>query len=938
MGARSPTWCCSPAAPRRLPTADRVVTSHDYPNSAAISVNGGQINGNNYLLDGADHNDSHSNINMPFPFPDALQEFNVQTSGVSARYGLHPGSVVNVVTKQGTNSVHGTLFEFVRNGDLNANTYPASVQDSLRRNQYGGTLGGPLVKNKLFLFGGVQETAIRTAPATTTAYVATQQELNGDFSTEESSACQATGNKTMTDPATGKPFSPANQIDPNRYTKPSTALLALMPLSSDPCGKLIFAIPSPSNEYQVISRMDWNQSARNSVMARYFILDYSNPPVYTKNILTTARAGAAQRAQSIVLGDQFSFSPHIINSFHLGFTRLAIHRTNPSNMPNMEALGSNVNTAASNFIDLSVANFFTVGGSSNAPADYIRNQWQWADDMDWVRGRHHFSLGGEFIAGQMDATNLTYANGEFNFQASGNENALADYLLGTVNTFLDSNLVISGLREKYLGLYFEDSVQLTKNLNLHAGIRWEPSLPEYDAGGRGNSFSMPNFTAGNVTSLYTYAPPGLLFHGDPGIPKAYTFGSYDDFAPRFGFAWDPLGNGKQSVRASYGIFFDQPESYTNSVFALDAPWGNTITLTRPSGGMVNPFASYPGGNPYPIPVPPSKNSIFPTAASYYFIPLHVHHPYMQQWNLSLQRQFGPDWVVSLDYLGNKSTHFRGGTQLNPAIYIPGKSTTNNTQARRTLSQINPATGAYYASMSYMDDGVNTNYNAFRASAQHRFSQSYSLLSVYTWSKCLQDTETLGNKVAVTESNPYDRNADYGACDFDVRHNFVTSVIYEGHKFENRSLNMVAGLWQTGLVVAAYNGFPINVNTGSDASLSGVGLDRPDVVPGVSPYRKSGSSHQWINPAAFTTNAPGTFGTERMNGLVGPHYVDVDANVQKLFHVYSESNLLLRFEFFNLLNHTNYGLPVASFNSSAFGALQTSQGNGRIIQLAAKFQF
>ena len=198
------------------PPVGSIATSHDSTHATVISVSGGQLNGNNYLLDGADNNDSHSNVNMPYPFPDAVQEFSVQTSGVSARYGLHPGSVVNVVTKQGTNSVHGSLFEFVRNGALNALTYPATVQDSLRRNQYGGTLGGPIVKNKLFLFGGVQETAIRTSPSTTTAYVATQQELNGDFSTEESSACQTGGAKVMTDPTTGQPFSPTNQIDPGR--------------------------------------------------------------------------------------------------------------------------------------------------------------------------------------------------------------------------------------------------------------------------------------------------------------------------------------------------------------------------------------------------------------------------------------------------------------------------------------------------------------------------------------------------------------------------------------------------------------------------------------------------------------------------------------------------------------------------------------------------
>jgi hypothetical protein len=948
------------AAPPNGPS--RVVTSHDYSGSAAISVNGGQINGNNYLLDGADHNDSHSNVNMPFPFPDALQEFSVQTSGVSARFGLHPGSVVNVVTKSGTNSIHGNLFEFVRNGDLNANSFPATTQDSLRRNQYGGTLGGPIVKDKLFAFGGYQKTSIRTAPASTTAFVPTAAELNGDFSTEMSSVCQTGGAKNLIDPVTGQP-APGNRIDPLRFTAPSKALAQLVPASSDPCGKLIFAIPNPSDEYQVVGRMDWNQSDKNTVTARYFILDFTNPAIYTNNILTTARAGVADRAQSIVLADQYSLNVNLINSFHVGFTRLAVNRTNPSNMPNLQALGANVNTFAPNFIDLKVTNFFTVGGSSNAPATYIRNQWQWADDIDYIHGRNHYSFGGEYIAGQMDATNLTYANGEFNFQAAsatagGQENALADYLLGTVDTFLDSNVVVSGLRQKYVGLYFQDDFQLTKNLNVHAGVRWEPFLPEYDAGGRGNTFSMANFSAGTVTSQYTNAPAGLLFHGDPGIPMAYAYSSYKDFAPRFGFAWDPTGAGKESVRGSYGVFFDQPESYTNSVFALDAPWGNTITLTRPSGGMANPFATYPGGNPYPIPTPPSTASVFPTGAAYFFMPLNAHHPYMQQWGLSLERQVGSDWVFDLDYLGNKATHFRGGKELNSAVYIPGVwtgpgscgaltvspgtgkpcSSSSNTQQRRTLNLQKPAVGAYYASLSYLDDSLNTNYNALRVSAKHRFDHSYSILAVYTYSRCLQDAETLGNKIAVTESNPNNKSADYGPCDFDIHHNFVTSVIYEGYKFKNRTVDLLAGRWQTAFVFTAYNGFPINPLTGSDSSLSGVNLDRPNVVPGVNRYLKNKATHQWINPAAFTPNAPGTFGTAGANSLVGPHFFNTDANLSKIFRTYKEQNVQLRFEFFNLFNHTNYGLPVNTQSSGTFGQIQVGANTGRIIQLAAKYSF
>lgn len=924
--------------------ASRDVTSHDYVNSLAISVNGGQINGNNYLLDGADNNDSHSNINMPFPFPDALQEYSVQTSGVSARYGLHPGSVINVVTKSGTNSWHGNLFEFLRNAQLDARQFPATTRDSLHRNQYGGTVGGPIRKDKIFVFGGYQETRIRTAPPSSVAFIATPAALNGDFSTLESPTCQSSGKaRQLYNPTTGQPF-PDNFVNPSLFTAPSLNLLKLIPASTSSCGELTYGIPDPSNEYQYVSRVDWTQSPKNTIFARYFILDYANPAVYTNNVLTTSRPGLLQRSQSIALGDQLLISPNIVNSLHIGYSRLAVHRANPANMPTPVELGVNMYNASPNYIELSVTNYFSVGGGSNATASFIRNQFQYADDIDWIRGRHHFSFGGEFLANQMDEQNLQYANGDFSFsgQETGKGTAtgdgLADYLLGRPVSVIDSGKVIFGGREKYAGLYFQDDYRATKTLNVHAGLRWEPSLPEYDAGGRGNHFSEPDFVAGTKTTVYTNAPPGLLYRGDPGIPKAYANGSYLGFAPRIGLAWDPSGNGKESVRSSYGIFFDQPESYTDRDFALAAPWANQITLSAPAGGFVNPFQGYPGGDPYPFPYPPSQSSAFPQGGSYINLPLNLHHMYMQQWDLSLQRQLGSDWVITADYLANKGTHFRSSTEEDPAVYIPGNSTEANTQQRRTLSQINPATGAYYSTITLMDDGVNTSYNALRLTAQHRFSRSYTVLAAYTWSHCLQDTETLSNRLTGNnESNPYNRDADHGPCDFDLRSNLVLSAVYQGPTFSNRTVSAFAGRWQLAFLVSANNGYPFSPLTGTDASFSGVGLDRPDPVAGVNRYVKNMKTKLWVNPAAFTPNPPGTFGATGMNSLRQPGYTDVDANLSKQFTIYKEQSLQLRFEFFNVLNHTNFDAPVNTFSSANFGVIQAANP-ARIGQVGAKYTF
>jgi hypothetical protein len=916
------------------PNSTRVITTHDYPTAVGISVAGGQINGNNYLLDGADHNDSHSNVNMPFPFPDALQEFSVQTSGISARYGLHPGSVVNVVTKSGTNSFHGNLFEFVRNGDFNARNYFATAQDSLHRNQFGGTIGGPIKHDKLFLFSGFQATRERTAPPQTISFVPTAAALSGDFSVLESAQCQSSGKaKQLVNPTTGVAY-PNNFINPTTFNTPALNLLKLIPVSSDPCGKITYAIPNPNNENQYVGRVDWAQSQKNSIIGRYFIDDYSNPAIPSASLLTSTRSGLYQRAQSVVLGDQYTFTPSLLNSVHVGFVRLAVNRHQPSGMPSPSTLGVNMYNATNNFTDLAVSNHFSVGGGSNAPASFIRNQWQGADDIDWIKGRHHFSFGGEYIFGQMDENNLQFANGEFSFDGSRTGDALADLIVGSLHTVIDSNIARVDLRQKYIGAYAEDSYQVTPRLNVHVGVRWEPFLPEHDALARGNHFSLPDFTAGNKTQIYNNAPPGLFFYGDKGIPKSYANGNWHGFAPRFGFAFDPTGSGKESVRGSYGIFFDQPESFMIRDFGISAPWGNAITLTAPAGGFSNPVTGFT----FPTPVPPTATAIFPTQGTYINMPLNLHHPYMQQYSLSLEKQAQSNWLFSLDYVGNRATHLRSGTEENPAIYIPGASTTANTSTRRTLYRLNPATGIYYSALTLMDDGINTFYNGLRAKAEHRFSNHFTLLSVYTWSHCLQDAEPLGNRLSGNnESNPYNKLADFGPCDYDLRHNWTNSVVLEGPKFASRLLNETAGGWQLAFLANIHSGFPFTVLTGTDQSLSAVGLDRPDMVPNVNPYVRNKQTLLWANPAAFVPNAPGTFGTTRANSLNQAAYIDFDTTLMKGFRVTEHQRFDFRAEFFNVFNHTNFMAPVSTRSSASFGLIQASNP-ARIIQLAGKYTF
>jgi hypothetical protein len=919
-----------------LPPGGRATGAHDYVSAVGISVSGGQVNGNNYLLDGGDHNDSHTNVNLPFPFPDALQEFSVQTSGVSARYGLHPGAVVNVVTKSGTNQFHGDLFEFVRNGDFNARNFFAPAQDTLRRNQFGGTIGGPIRKDKLFLFSGFQATRTRTAPPQSIGFVPTQQVLNGDFSAIESAACQSNKKAvSLKDPSTGQPF-PNNQIPTSLFSRPSLGLLKYIPVSSDPCGRLVYAAPSPSNENQYIGRADWLQSTKNTIYGRYYIADYANPGVFTDNILTTTRSGLNERAQAVGVAAQTSVSPTLVNSVHATYSRLITNRTPPSGMPSPVDLGVNMFNSTPHYIDLSVTSSFAMGGGSNAPSYFARDQFQLADDLDMVRGRHHFVFGGEAIVLHMNSVNVTFGNGEWAFNGSLSNGPIADFMLGRPSSLLDSNTSILALREKYYGLYFQDDVRVSKRLTFHAGVRWEPSLPEHEANGEGQHFSLPAFLAGQKTSTYTNAPQGLLYHGDPGIPSAYANGSYADFAPRVGLAWDPTGTGKQSIRASYGIFFETPQSYTDKDFAAAPPWASTITLTAPAGGFANPFFGFPGGNPFPNP-PPTKDAIFNPAGTFVSLPLNLHHMYMQQWDLSVQRQLGSNWLVSASYVGNNAVHLRAAYEQNPAIYGPG-ATLGNTSQRRFLYQLDPAAGIYYSTITTMDDGVDTNYHSLRLSAQHRFSHNFTLLSVYTYSHCLQTAETVVERISIGSNsyqNPANRNADYGNCDMDLRHNLVNSFVYETPRFTNRGTNLLLGNWRLSSLVSAHTGFPFYPITGTDASLTGIGQDRPNVVG--SPYVRNTNTLVWIRASAFAPNAAGTYGNAGYNSLTAPGYFDMDTNLAKYFSIRERQGFELRFEFFNALNHTNFNAPVNRLSSATFGVIQSSL-DPRILQFAAKYSF
>lgn len=939
--------------------------SKNYFSSTTISVGGGQGNGTNYLLDGGDNTDTMTNVNLPFPFPDALQEFSVDTNALPARNGTQPGGVVNIVTKSGTNSLHGDAFEFLRNGDLNARNYFAPTHDFLKRNQFGGTLGGRIIKDKLFFFGGYQGTKIRNVSQSSIAYVPTAAELAGNFAVAESPTCQSGGiTRKIHLPGSATVISnPSDVFGAGvRYDPAALALVKYLPTTSNPCGRLTYSTPIIQNEDQGVGRVDWIQSSKHTVFVRYFQTEYTSPAFYNPtNVLVTNSPGNNEAVYAATIGDTYTLTPTLLNSFHATFTRRTDYRGPNSQFFNAHALGINMTTYVPDDFRLSVSNpGFNVGCGTCSPAHLNVNTYQFADDIDWIHGKHHFGFGVDYIRTQNNLLTGYLQNGSFSFNGVSTGDSMLDFLTGTMSGFSQSLPQQPAPRMTIPALYIQDTFHATDHLTINAGVRWEPLLWPQDVHERGASFSMANFLSGVHSVVYPNAPAGALYYGDAGITKSFTHDRKLVFSPRLGFAYDPKGDGKQVLRVGGAIMYDDGNMYNAQRLASDPPFVNEIDLaTSNPGGFSNPWTTgYNYGGNGTNPFPPS-GAYFPLNALWIFLPQDLHPTTLYQWNASYQRQITANILASVSYLGNKTSHIYTGRELNPALYGPNicsqftkGCSTSNTLQRKLFQQINPSQGQYYGNVDITDDGANANYNALLVSVQQRLSNGVTFLANYTWSHCLSEADYGGDITGPGFMNPNNLRQDYGNCNFDIRHIFNTSIVATS-KVKGSSLwAHLLNNWQIAPVVRALSGPPMNVTSGVDASLTGVNLDRPNLVPGVNPVNANwGPGLQYLNPAAFTINAPGTYGDLGRNALRGPGSLQFDASLVRDFSFTERFRLEARAEAFNVINHTNFiaaatgtGIPGISTSgislsrsSSSFGQI-TSAGDPRILQFALKLLF
>jgi hypothetical protein len=932
-----------------------VGNQRNYP-ASGIAIAGGSYHGVTYLLDGGTHADPYNNLSLPMPFPDALQEFKVDTSALTAQYGQHAAGSVNAVTKSGTNDLHGTLFEFVRNGSFNARNAFAATRDSLKRNQFGGVLGGPIVKNKLFFFVGDQATVVRSAPTTTREFIPTPAMLAGDWTAVASPACN--GGRQL---ALRAPFV-NNRIDPSLFSPQALNVLKLpgFPTTSDPCGQVLFGQRASSNENVIVSKVDFTKSEKQNLFGRWEYARLTTPTNYDgANLLSASTADYKQTVQSIVIGDTYLLGANAVNSLRATLLR-TVNDKRTRDYFSFSDIGVKGVYLPPNFPKIaliSITGGFSTYGQPGTPGFTNSVASQLADDISIVRGTHQLGFGASFVHTNMNLQYSTVASGEFQFNATNTGFALGDYMLGKPSQFRQHNANTYYWRQNYIGSYLQDTWKATPRLTVNAGIRWEPFWTPHEPRGKVLSYDKARFDNGIRSTVFKNAPAGLLFPGDPGGPTDSFTGSTWlkwRFSPRVGFAWDPAGDGRLTVRAAYGYFLDYWHFFHYDAIKQTPPWARDIIVTSPAGGFEEPWRGFPGGSPFPFVV--NSNLQFADSQQVFALPKQLKPPYIHQWNLSVQKQVGTDWLVTANYLGNSEMHIMSSAEGNQAVYLPAASctlagrlyspcsSTANTAQRRVLSLQNPIDGPKYANIVLIDDGGTRNFNGLLLSVQRRPTAGITIQANYTLGHCI-DYGPVFDISGPGRTTPDRLSLEKGNCDLDRRHIFNLSTVYQVPRFSNNLIRSFATGWKVSGIVGVLSGSYMTLTTGLDNALNGFGSQRPSQVL-ANPYAAK-DNRTWLNPAAFAQPATGNFGNMGRANIVGPGSIQIDMGLNREFRIREKHSVEFRAEAFNLSNHLNAAIPLSASNGSnpglilsntaTFGLIRSAL-DPRILQFALKYAF
>lgn len=942
------------------------------PGAEAISVNGARPDQISYNLDGGTNQDLMSNTNNPFPFPDALQEFSVQTNSFDTQYGTNAGAVVNVVTRSGTNHWHGDAFEFVRNREFNARNYFAAKVDPLKRNQYGGTIGGPIRKDSTFIFFGYQGTRIRTQGNANNTILPTAANLAGDFSnylTANSAVNPQAKVIQIKDPTTGLPY-PNNQIP---VSPVAVAMAKYLPIGAAAAnGRITYGVPTVQNFDEYITRLDQVVRGRDKFYFRFYLDRYVHEPGYDGQDLLTDVPGSTVKTQNWATGYTWVAAPSVVNNFVASFVRAASDRGQGGDVPQFNDFGANVPQlpkAQGGIRGFGITNsYFGVGNFTDGK--FIRNAYEVRDQATWIHGAHTFSFGGNYERDQSNVRNTDFENGNWQFSDVLTGLGLASFVMGHMHSYSQTSGNFSDSRQNVIGLFAEDRWKARPDLTVTLGLRWEPQYVLKEIFGRTEQFRPDMYYAGVRSTIIPTAPAGEVFVGDSyhgvTMPASGQTPDLNNFAPRAGVAWDVAGNGKTVIRSGGGIFYSSrlPGLFLNDA-SISQPFSLRTDLTEPSSSnnlipFNNPLQSVPAfaanfPQRYTLDTVPPGVPFTGSVSVYGLEPGKKWvTPTTYDWNFTVERQVRPDTLVNISYVGLRAVHLRQDVYLNPRAIGVG------TDASRPYHGFTDIFQNHNTGMS--------DYNALQVNFQKRPGgrgplKNLTLLANYTFSKDMEIA--LASNGGITDvgsskgsgmpfGNPNQGHFDTGpAPGVDRTHRVVLSFVWDLPRLNgaNALVRGVLGGWQwTGIYTYA-SGDAMTILAGTDRSETALGADRADYIGPLSQYGQTapaasrsgcGSAvcEPWLNASLFALPAIGTFGNVGKGAFRGPSRSNVDTGILKNFfplRSHEAIHLQLRGEFFNVFNHAEFNDPDVTRNDGNFGGIYGA-ADPRIIQLALKLLF
>lgn len=885
----------------------------------AFSVNGAREDGNNFLLDGVYNVDPKLNTFGVRPPVDAIREFEILTSTYDAAFGRNPGAQVNVVLKSGTNDYHGSLFEFHRNAALDARNYFApsgEPKPKYIRNQFGGSVGAPIKRDRTFFFADYEGTRSREG-ITRITNVPTARERAGDFS-------QSLFGSPI-DPFTGQPFF-ASVIPDARINAVGRAIAALYPQPNrDVLLQNFVSSPTQSERNDSFdARLDHRQTDIMDFTLRYSFGDrnlfepFTGP---TFSLVPGFGDRVKRRSQNVMAAFTLVLTPNVVNETRLAFSRVGSGVAQEASRLNAElglpVISPKARDAGLSFI--TVTGFSALGDEGNNPQNSVTNVYQILDTASYVRGRHLVKFGGDLRFSQQNAFRDVESRGRLQFspfaQISGN--SLADLLLGF--PLLTSVARVDNaqhIRTESYNFFFNDSFRLATRFTLTAGLRYEYNSPPVDTEDRAN--------------LYDIATRSLVRVGTGGVPRSGFVADRNNFAPRAGLAWT-LGENQETVlRVGYGVYYDQSPLAPGEALYFNSPYfDNNIFFSLPGLPLTlsNPFPGF-----FPFPLPDSALAI----------QRDLRTAYMQHWNVNLQRQFGRNSVLEVAYVGSTGTKLLTARDINqpqPGPLPPG------------LPFV-PRPNPLFDDIDLLESRATSNYHSLQARFQKRVSRGLAALVSYTWAKSIDNASNFFSSAGDPNfpQNSYDVQAERGRSNFDVRQRLSVSYSYDlpfgkGRKYVANAgwVSTVLGGWQSFGIVTFQSGRPFTVallpeidNSGTGRSILGFGAnDRPNVIG--DPRLSRRSQEQWFNPSAFAFPPRGSFGNAGRNILDGPGYQNVNASLIKSTALSERFKLQFRAEAFNLFNHPNFNLPDNFLGSPTFGRI-TSAREPRHIQFGVKLLF